>query len=84
MEILLEGPGVFNLVRGIAPEAKDHHSVSRLVKDIERFGIPLYVVDDDLAGSNLSVEDLAAMHSRIISREEAARLIGSCETTIAL
>jgi sulfur relay (sulfurtransferase) DsrF/TusC family protein len=84
VEILLEGDGVFNWLRGIAQESKDTHSVSRLANDLERFGIPIFMVGEDMVNRGLKQDDLISTHSKIISRQDAAMMIASHETTIAV
>lgn len=82
--ILLEGLGAFNWVRGITPESNDPHSVSRLVNDVERFEIPVFIVEDDMTNHGLNQADLVSKYPKIIFRKDAAQMIASYETTIAL
>ena len=84
VEILLEGPGVFNWLKGITPESSDPHSVSRFANDLEKFDLPVFVVADDLANFGLNQDDLISLHPKIISRKEAALMIAAHETTIAV
>ena len=73
VEILLEGPGVFNWLRGITQVSSDPQSVSRFATDIEKFDLPIFAVADDLADFGLNQEDMVSLHPKIISRKEAVR-----------
>ena len=84
VEILLEGAGVLNWLAGMKTNSKDPLSVCRLVKDIERFDIPVFLLEEDLADYGLNQHDLASLHPKIISRDEATNLLFANETTISV
>lgn len=84
VEIILEGPGVFNWIYGITPESKDPHSVSRLARDIGKFEIPVYAVGEDLTKYGLGAEDLISPNPEIITKKTVGEMIASHETTIAV
>jgi sulfur relay (sulfurtransferase) DsrF/TusC family protein len=84
VEILLEGAGVFNWLKGITPESIDPQSVSRFSTDIEKFQLPVFIVEEDLAKFGLNQDDLVSSHPKVISRKDAALLMADHETTIAV
>jgi hypothetical protein len=72
------------MIRGMTPESKDPHSVSRLAKDIGKFEIPVYVLEEDLMIYGLRPGDLISPSPEIISKKILGEMIASHETTIAV
>ena len=84
VEILLEGVGVFNWLKGITPVSVDPQSVSRFATDIEKFELPVFVVAEDLANLGLNKDELVSTYPKIISSNDAALMIGAHEITISV
>jgi hypothetical protein len=81
---LFEGPGVLNWKSGIEKESQNPDSVSRLIEDVSKFGIPVYIVEEDLRSYGLDHDNLVSNPPKLISREEAAVMIFHHETTMAV
>jgi sulfur relay (sulfurtransferase) DsrF/TusC family protein len=84
VEILLEGAGVFNWLKGITPVSVDPQSVSRFATDIEKFELPVFIEAEDLTNLGLNQDDLVSTYPKIISRHDAALMIDAHETTISV
>ena len=81
---MFEGLGVLNWKSGIEKESQNPDSVSRLVEDIAKFGIPVFMVEEDLQSFGLDRDNLVSNPPKLISREEAAMMLFDHETTMAV
>jgi tRNA 2-thiouridine synthesizing protein C len=84
VSILLENSGIFNWLSGIVAESDDIHSVSRFVKDVQKFDIPVYIVKDDLEKYGVSLNDLASHYPKLIQRSDVANLIATHDQVMAM
>ncbi len=82
--VVFEGDGVSNWVSQMMPETASAYSVARFVRDLEQFGIPVYVVSEDLAERGLNAHDMASSHARLIPRAELARMVSSYDNVAAI
>lgn len=81
---MFEGPGILNWKSGIEEESQNPDSVSRLVEDVTKFGIHVYIVEEDLQSYGLDRDNLVSNPPKLIAREEAAMMILDHETTMAV
>ncbi len=82
--VVLEGPGVLNWVAGIASEAGSAQSVSRFVKDLALFGVPVFIVSEDLLECGFAAADLASQHAVLMPRSQLAQMLASYDTVVAV
>jgi sulfur relay (sulfurtransferase) DsrF/TusC family protein len=74
--VLLEGDGVANWLSGMAPTTRVPSSVSRLTGDLERFGIPVFAVKEDLVERGfLPQGHLASDYLKFVDRRDVPGLI---------
>ncbi len=84
VSLVLQGQGVLNWVSNLLPETSSPRSVSRFVRDLEKFGVPVYVVLEDLKEAGLSSDDLASPYAKPVRRSELARMIASAGSVVAI
>ena len=82
--VVLEGYGVLNWVSGIITEAGSAMSVSRFVKDLALFGVPVFIVSEDLLENGFNATDLASQHPVLISRSRLAHMLTSYDVVVAV
>jgi sulfur relay (sulfurtransferase) DsrF/TusC family protein len=82
--ILLEDSGIFNWLSGIVAETVNPNSVSRFVRDIEQFDIPVSIIKEDLDKHGVSLDDLASRHPKLIQRSEVANLVATHDQIMAM
>ncbi len=82
--VVLEGPGVLNWVAGVTSEAVSAQSVSRFVRDLALFGVPVFIVSEDLSESGFGTADLASQHPVLIPRARLAHMLPDYDSVVAV
>ena len=82
--VVLEGPGVLNWVSGLVSEAGSALSVSRLVKDLGLFGVPVFIVSEDLLENGFDAADLASQHAILIPRSRLAQMVTAYDSVVGV
>ncbi len=82
--VVLQGLGALNWASNLTPETKSQESVARFVRDLENFGVPVYVVLEDLKEAGLALVDLATPYAKPVRRSELARMVASSGSVVAI
>ncbi len=82
--LAFEGDGVANWVAKMTRGGADAASVLRFVKDLETFGVPVYVVLEDFKDRGFELRDLTSPHARLIPRSALAHMVASYDSVAAI
>ena len=84
VRVVFEGDGVANWVANMTPGSAKAASVLRFVKDLEAFGVPVFLVSEDFAARGFVPADLASPHAKLIERSALAAMIASSDSVAAI